>query len=85
MSDDVATPRASGTLAVFQLTCDEVLGKLAEMPPSEEAIDYKRAAQALAAQFRAWEIRPPEPEERATVVSRLMDLHRAVSELAARR
>jgi hypothetical protein len=82
---DTPTPRASGSLAVFEITCEECIERLDGLAPSEEQIDLKRQVGAMLALFRSWDKRPPAPEERAQAVSRLMDLHRAVEELATRR
>ena len=83
--DDTPTPKASGTLAIFEQTAAEAIEKLKTCPTSEESADLYREAVALQALFRSWDTRPPLPEERAKAVSRLMDLHRAVSEYVARR
>ena len=81
--EDSPTPKDSGTLAVFEQTCVEALGKLDALPVSEASVDLRREAIALAAMFRSWTTHSPQPAERAAAVTRLMDLHRAVAELAS--
>ena len=83
-SDDVPTVRPSGTIAVFEQTLVEAIGKLSSMLPSDDVTDLRREAVALRSLFRAWKMRTPQPEERAAAISRLMDLHRSVEELASR-
>ena len=82
--DESPTPKDSGTLAVFEQTCTEAIEKLDALPASELAVDLRREAVALGALFRSWTMRAPLPEERASAVGRLMDLHRAVAELASK-
>lgn len=84
MAEDTPTPRASGTVATFELTCEEAMSKLDSLPPSEEGVDLRREVVALQALFRSWETRAPSTQERAAAVARLMDAYRAVSELASK-
>lgn len=79
------TSRSSGTVALFEQTATEAIGRLDALPLSEESVDLRREAVALQATFRSWATRSPKPEERTAAVSRIMDLHRAVEEYAARR
>lgn len=81
---DPVTSRSSGTIAVFEKTATDAIGRLDDLPLSEESVDLRREAVALQALFRSWDIRAPDPEARALAVSRIMDLHRAVEEYAAR-
>ena len=83
--EDPTTSRSSGTLAVFETTAVEAIVRLDGLPLSEESVDLRREAVALQAIFRSWAIRAPDPEARAMAVSRVMSLHRAVEEYAARR
>jgi len=83
--DEPPTDRSSGTLAVFVRTTEEILDRLAVLPPSEEALDLHREAVALLALFRSWSVKAPEPVFRARSITRLMDLHRATEEYAAKR
>ena len=84
-SDEVPTVRPSGTLAVFERTLAEAIDKLDGLPASDEGGEWRREAVALQALFRSWKLRAPPPEDRAAAISRLMDVHRAVEELAAKR
>ena len=84
-SDDPDTARSSGTIAVFERTATEAIERLDDLPLSEESVDLRREAVALQALFRSWSVRAPDPEERTRAISRVMDLHRAVEEYAARR
>jgi len=79
---DSPTPKDSGTLAAFEQTCVEAIAKLDALPVSEESVDLRREAVALAALFRSWVARAPDPRERARAVTRLISLHRAVEEYA---
>lgn len=83
--DDPVTARSSGTIAVFEQTATEAISRLDGLPLSEEAYDLRREAVSLQAIFRSWAVRQPDPEARAMAISRVMDLHRAVEEYAARR
>lgn len=82
-SDEVPTVRPSGTVAVFESTLAEAAEKLGEFGP--EGAELRRDVTALQALFRSWKVRAPNPEERAVAISRLMDVHRAVEELATKR
>jgi len=84
-SDEVPTVRPSGTLAVFEQTLVEAIAKLEGLPASDEREELRRDAVAMQALFRSWKVRAPSPEERAAAISRLMDVHRAVEELASKR
>ena len=84
-SDEVPTVRPSGTLAVFEQTIVEAIEKLEGLPASDEREELRRDAVAMQALFRSWKVRAPSPEERAAAISRLMDVHRAVEELASKR
>ncbi len=84
-SDDVPTVRPSGTVAVFEQTIVEAIERLDSLPASDEVTELRREIVALQALFRSWKVRVPNPEERATAISRLMSLHRASEELATRR
>jgi len=84
-SDEVPTVRPSGTIAVFEQTLVEAIAKLEGLPASDEREELRRDAVAMQALFRSWKVRAPSPEERAAAISRLMDVHRAVEELASKR
>lgn len=81
--DESPTPRASGSLAVFLQTASEAMEKLDACPVTEESVELRREAVALAALFRSWDRRAPGQDDRASALSRLMDLHRAVAEYVA--
>lgn len=83
--DDPVTTRSSGTIAVFERTATEAIERLDGLPLSEDSVDLRREAISLQALFRSWSIRAPDPEARARAIARVMDLHRAVEEYAARR
>ena len=83
--DTPVTARSSGSLALFLQTAIEAIEKLDTLPTSEDTIDLRREAIALQAIFRSWDLRAPPPEERASAVGRVMDLHRAVEECAAKK
>lgn len=85
MTEDAPTVRPSGTIAVFEQTIVESLDRLDGLSASDEGAELRRDAVALQAQFRSWKVRAPSPEERAMAISRLMDVHRAVEELASKR
>lgn len=82
--DQPVTARSSGTIAVFERTIGEAIERLDQTPKSDDSADLRREAVALQAMFRSWTKRPPAPEERSKAISRVMDLHRAVEEYAAR-
>jgi len=84
LSDDTPTPKASGSLSIFEQTAAEAIEKLGACPVTEESVDLQREATALRALFRSWNTRTPSSEERAKAVSRLMDLHRSVAEYVAK-
>ncbi len=79
MQDDPPTPKDSGSLAVFESTCDECLGKLGGFD-TDRADELRAEARALLLTIRSWTLTPPNGTERAHVVTRVLDLHRAVSE-----
>ena len=83
--DDAPTVRPSGTLAVFEQTIVEAIVKLDGLPASDEGVELRREVLSLQTLFRAWKVRTPSVEERRAAIVRLMDAHRAVEELAARK
>lgn len=70
---------------MFERTTVEAIEKLDGLPASDDESELRREAMALLALFRSWKIRTPNPEDRALAISRLMDVHRAVEELASKR
>lgn len=82
--DDPVTSRSSGTVAIFLRTAAEAIERLDDLPLSEESLDLRRESVSLQALFRSWDVRQPDPESRARAIARVMDLHRAVEEYAAR-
>jgi len=76
--DEAPTPKESGSLAIFEETCNEAIGKLAG-DDGEIADALRHEARQLLVELRSWKTAPPDVVARANVISRVMDLHRAVS------
>lgn len=77
--DDPPTPKDSGSLAIFETTCDECISKLAGFD-TDRADELREEARSLLIEVRGWRMKPPNVTERAHAVTRVMDLHRGVSE-----
>lgn len=85
MNDDEApTPKESGSLAIFESTCEEAITKL-RGDDSERADDLRQQARDLIVVLRLWKAAAPAPEARAATVGAVMDLHRDVMEYLATR
>lgn len=82
-SEDVPTVRPSGSIATFERIADELLEKLGSLSINDTTNELRRDVKAIGALFRSWKTRAPTPEERASAITRLMDLHRAIEEYAA--
>lgn len=74
----------SGTLAVFEHACAEMLERLSAAPMTAESTRLGQQVVALEGRFRTWQTAPPSSEERTEAVSALLDLNRAVAEYLAR-
>jgi len=81
MEDDPPTPKDSGSLAIFESTCDECIKRLSGFD-TDRADELREEARSLLVEIRSWRGAPPNVTERAHVVTRVMDLYRAVSEYA---
>jgi len=68
---------------VFEQTLVEAIERLDGLAASDEGTELRQEAVAMQSLFRSWKVRAPSPEERASTIARLMDIHRAVEELAA--
>jgi hypothetical protein len=73
----------SGTLAVFEHACAEMLGRLSAAPMTAESTRLGQQVVALETRFRSWQASAPSSEQRAQAVSELLDLNRAVAEYLA--
>ena len=80
MSDD--TPRQSGSLAVFETTCEEAISRLSGRD-SIEADELRHEARELISTLRSWKIIPPSTDDRSLVAARVLALHRASLELVS--
>jgi hypothetical protein len=80
--DEPPTPKDSGTLPIFESTCDEAIEKLSG-DDSERADELRAEARSLLVTLQGWRFEIPAPDERAQTISRVLDLHRAVSEYRA--
>ncbi len=81
--DEQPTPRDSGTLPVFEKTCEEAITKLAG-DDSDRADELRHEARALLVVLRGWRVVLPTVDGRAQTIARVMDLHRAACVSAAR-
>jgi len=83
---EIPTHRESGQLAVFEQTAAESLTKLESIFEEDDAVrELKAEAVSLLGVFRSWHTDPPISQERARAIERVMDLHRNVESLLARR
>jgi len=69
----------SKSTPLFANSCREVLSRL-EGDASEQARAYATRARELLAILDDWKEEAPTREDRVTVISRVLDLHRAVME-----
>lgn len=77
--DEAPTPRESGSLAVFERTCEESIERL-RGNDSARADELREEARTLLVELKTWPTRSPLPAIRSEVVLRVMDLHCAVVE-----
>ncbi len=75
---------SSGTLAVFEHACAEMLERLSALPMTVEATRLGQQVVALEQRFRTWQTVPPSSEERTEAISALLDLNRLVADYLAR-
>lgn len=83
--DDPPTHRSSGSLAIFENTAKEALVSLESLGLDERGEELAHEARELITVFVSWAAHLPSGEDRATAISRVMDLHRNVGEYLTQR
>jgi hypothetical protein len=85
MDPEAPTPRSSGTLPIFLDTVTTALERLAIFGKRDDRdTELYAEAQALLSVLGSWKGTEPAAEERAHIISRVLDLHRGVEEYVAR-
>jgi hypothetical protein len=69
----------SGPFRLFETICRDLLGRLSH-DRTEPAAAFTAEAHELMAALEMWEHEPPAEDQRAALISRVLDLHRTAME-----